>query len=213
MTDPRAKSRHHPRARRRVVCWSLMAVMLLGGTTMAGETAWTFEQRADKPRIDNPRTQRTIRLGGQILTPRIAFELQSIHTFRRTALPGQVHDHVMSDEMSANVRRGLKRATRRAVKSYLMEAIHLDRGFKHVKTRIRGDGTTEVRSLDFRFGFSSQVPQVSVGTAVGLGSMKFKIRGDGAVGIHYRNPRFGQSGISAGFDGDDTYEIRARIGF
>ena len=213
MTDLRGNLPRHPRARRQVVCWSLMAVMVVGGTVCAGDPSWTFRPGSDRPRIENPRTRPMHRLGTQRLTPRIGFELQSIHNFRGTALPGQLHNHVMSDKMSDSVRRGLKRAARKAVKSYVMEAIHLDRGFKRVKTRVRGDGTTKSRSLDFRFGISSMTPQISLGTAVGRGSMKFKVSSEGAVGIHFRNPRLRGSGISAAFDGDDTYVIRTRLEF
>ncbi len=188
--------------RRRAVCWFL-AALLLTGTALAEEPSKP-ESRAKAP---------TFRFDTKKLVPRVSIELESLSAYRRIAQPGhQLQDHVLFDQLAANVRRDVERMTRKAVKNYLLEVINLDRGIDSIKTQIRGE-PAERSSMRFRLGFHSRLPVVGVSYDTGPGEMGLKVGADGAVGLHYRDSRMKQADFSASFDGEDRFEIRALLAF
>ena len=191
------------------VCWFL-AALLLTGTVLAEEPSRP-ESRAKAP---------TFRFDSKKLAPRVSFELESLSAYRRIAQPGhQQQDHVLFDQLKANVRRDVERLTRQAVKSYLMQAINLDRGIASVKTRIRGEpgepGEPGERrsSVHYRVGFHGGLPVVGMSYDTRTGVMGLKVGADGAVGVTYRDRRMRQADFSAGFNGKDRFEIRAHLAF
>jgi hypothetical protein len=191
---------------KRAVCWFL-AALLVTGTVLAEEPSKP-EKRTKAP---------TFRFDSKKLAPRVSFELESLSAYRRIAQPGhQQQDHVLFDQLKANVRRDVERLTRQAVKSYLMQAINLDRGIASVKTRIRGEpGEPGERrsSVHYRVGFHGGLPVVGMSYDTGPGVMGLKVGADGAVGVTYRDRRMRQADFSAGFDGKDRFEIRAHLAF
>jgi len=176
---------------------------LLTGTVLAEEPSKP-ESRAKVP---------TFRFDTRKLVPRVSAELESLSAYRRVAGPGyQLQDHVLFDQLTANVRRDVERITRKAVKNYFMEAINLDRGIDSIKMRVRGE-RGERRGMRFRLGFHSQLPVMGVSCDTGPGKLGLKVGADGAVGIHYRDSRMRQADFSASFDGEDRFEIRAHLEF
>ncbi len=187
---------------KRVVCWFL-AALLLTGTVLAEEPS--------KP--ESRAKARTFRFDTRGLQWRVSLELESLSAYRRIAQPGhQLQDHVLFDQLAANVRRDVERMTRKAVKNYLLEVINLDRGIDSIKTQIRGE-PAERSSMRFRLGFHSRLPVVGVSYDTGPGEMGLKVGADGAVGLHYRDSRMKQADFSASFDGEDRFEIRALLAF
>ena len=189
--------------RRRAVCWFL-AALLLTGTALAEEPSKP-ESRAKAP---------TFRFDTKKLVPRVSVELESLSAYRRVAQPGhQLQDHVLFDQLAASVRRDVERMTRKAVKNYFLETINLDRGIARVKIRVRGEPGEQRSSMRFRLGFHSRLPVVGMSYNTGPGQMSLKVGADGAVGLHYRDRRMKQADFSAGFDGEDRFEIRALLAF
>ena len=189
---------------KRMACWFLAALFLTG--TALAEEAFKPESRV-KPKAP------TFRLHAQKLMPRVFVELESLSAYHRVVEPGhQLQDHVLFDQLAANVRRDVERMTRKAVKNYLMEVINLDRGIDSLKSRVRGEPTGR-RSMHFRLGFHSQLPVVGVKFDAGPGELGLKVGADGAVGLHYNAGPYNQADFSANFDGEDRFEIRARLAF
>ena len=186
--------------------WILLTVLTIAGTAGA----------ADAPATDTEQSKRRnagLRIYGERLAPRVAIEMESLTTFKHAAGPGnQLRDHVMFEEMSESVRRGAERVTRRAVKNYLLDTINLDQSIDNVRNGIRGP-RTEPRKLRFDFGFHSAVPEVGVTTKLGQGSLRFQAGMEGDFAVRFRNNRFERAQVSAYFDGDDSYVIRAHLGF
>ena len=188
---------------RRVVCWFL-AALLLTGTVLAEET-FRPERRTKAP---------TFRFDTKRLVPRVSLELESLSAYRRVAQPGNgLQDHVLFDQLTQNVRRDVKRMTRKAVKNYLMDVINLDRGIDRVKERVRGEEPAERRSVHYQLGFHSRLPVVGMSYDAGPGVLGLKVGGNGSVGVHWSDSRMKQADFSASFNGEDRFEIRALLAF
>ena len=191
---------------KRAVCWFL-AALLSTGAVLAEEPPKP-ERRAKAP---------TFRFDTKKLAPRVSMELESLSSYRSMAQPGhQLQDHVLFEQMKASVRRDVERMTRQAVKTYLMEAINLDRGIASVKTRIRGEPSEpgeQRRSVHYRLGFHSGLPVVGMSYDAGPGVMGLKVGADGAVGLTYRDSRMRQADFAVGFDGEDRFDVRALLAF
>jgi hypothetical protein len=186
--------------------WILLAALTIAGTAAAADAPASSAE-------DNERHGFGLRIDRERMVTRVSIELESFATFDHAAGPGSgLHDHVMFEEMSAKVRRGAERVTRRAVKNYLLETIKLDKGIDSVRKGVRGPRTGS-RKMRFNFGFHSALPQVGVTKKVGQGSLRFQVGAEGNFGVRFRNKRFERADVSAAFDGDDTVTIRAHLGF
>jgi hypothetical protein len=186
----------------------LVTALIITGTALAAESPKAeIESQADKPRGLN------LRLDRDRLVPRVSIEMESLASFHRAAGPGMgLRDHVLFNEMSDAVRRGAKRATRKAVRNYLLEAVNLDRGIDHVRQEIRGVPSAE-RAIDWHVGFHHMLPEVGMRYRLNHGSVRFMVGAAGDAGFRFRDDRFERAEFSAVFDGDDTFYVRARLGF
>ena len=145
--------------------------------------------------------------------PRIHFQLESITAIHSAGMPGaRPEDHMLYDELSDSVRHGAERASRKAIKRYLIEASTIERRLDNIKAEIGGT-RLESKKIGFDVGFHHALPRVSMKYGVGHGWVKFRMGATGAVGIQYKNLRMGHTEIFAGYDGDDNYELRYRLGF
>jgi hypothetical protein len=201
------KSHDRSRTRRRTVCWCL-AVLLFSGTVLAEEP----------PKLERRKIAPTFRFSKR-LVPRVSAEMESLSA-RHVSAPGhQLPHHVLYEELAASVRRDVERQTRKAVKSYLMDVINLDRGIDSLKARVRGesgepgDPTEKRSSVHYRLGFHSGLPVVGLSYNTGPGELSFKVGADGAVGLRYRISRMREADVSAAFDGEDRFEVRALLAF
>lgn len=186
----------------------LVLALAISGTAQAADVPKAeTDAEADKPRGLN------LRLDRDRLVPRVSIEMESLASFRRAAEPGQgLSDHVLFDEMSDAVRRGAERVTRKAVRNYLLEAVNLDRGIDHVREEIRGAPSAE-RNIDWHVGFHHTLPQVGMRYRLDHGSVRFVVGAAGDAGVKFKDNRLERAEFSAIFDGDDTFYVRARLGF
>jgi len=186
----------------------LVAVLMIAGTALAAEAP-----KADTKAKEGERRGLNLRLDRERLAPRVSIEMESLASFHRAAGPGMgLRDHVLFDEMSDAVRRGAKRATRKAVRDYLLEAVHLDRGIDNVRREIRGVPSAE-RNIDWHVGFHHMLPEVGMRYRLSHGSVRFMVGAAGDAGFKFKDDRFERAEFSAVFDGDDTFYVRARLGF
>lgn len=186
----------------------LVAALTITGTAVAAEAP-----KADTEAKADERRGLRLRLDRERLVPRVSIEMESLASFHRAAGPGiGLRDHVLFDEMSDAVRRGAKRATRKAVREYLLEAVHLDRGIDRVRDGIRGTPSAE-RDIDWHVGFCHMLPEVGMRYRFDHGSVRFIVGAAGDAGLKFKDDRFERAEFSAVFDGDDTFYVRARLGF
>jgi hypothetical protein len=186
----------------------LVAALTITGTALAAEAPKAeTESNADKPRGLN------LRLDRERLVPRVSIEMESLASFHRAVGPGMgLRDHVLFDEMSDAVRRGAERATRKALRNYLLDAVNLDRGIDHVRQEIRGVPSAK-RNVDWHVGFHHMLPEVGMRYRLNHGSVRFMVGAGGDAGVKFSDDRFERAEFSATFDGDDTFYMRARLGF
>jgi hypothetical protein len=210
MSVSRDQMRRHAGAKVRLLRSTglLAAALTITGTALAAEAP----QAKTDARSDEPRGLH-FRLDRDRLVPRVSIEMESFASFRRAAEPGLgLRDHVLFAEMSDAVRRGAKHVTRKAVRDYLLEAAHLDRGIDHVRQEIRGEPSAE-RRIDWHVGFHHTLPEVGMRYRLDHGSVRFVVGATGDAGFRYRDNRFERAEFSAVFDGHDTFHVRVRLGF
>jgi len=197
--------------------WARWAMLLVTAAVATGSVQAEEALRIEAVRLESARPKPagrwTPRLDGNKLVPRVSIEMESISAFQNAALPGQpIDDHVMHAEMTNSVRRGAERMVRRAARDYLIQAVRLDRPLLHVRTSL-GPNTSRGDDLKFKLGVHSMLPVVGVQYRNNAGALNVSVGATGAVGLRFRPQRFDGAQISAGFDGDDTFQVRARIGF
>lgn len=186
----------------------LVAALMITGTALAADVPKAETDAED----DKPRGLK-LRLDRDRLAPRVSIEMESLASFHRAAGPGLgLRDHVLFEEMSDSVRRGAKRVTRKAVRNYLLEAVNLDRGIDRVREGIRGAPSAE-RDIDWHVGIHSMLPEVGMRYKLNHGSVRFTVGAAGDAGFKFKDDRFERAEFSAVFDGDDTFFVRARLGF
>jgi hypothetical protein len=210
MSVVRDPSRRHAGAQARLLRLTgvLVAALLITGTALAADVPKAETEAKD----DRPRGLK-LRLDRDRLVPRVSIEMESLASFHRAAVPGQgLRDHVLFEEMSDAVRRGAKRATRKAVRNYLLEAVNLDRGIDRVREGIRGKPSAK-RDIDWHVGIHSMLPEIGMRYRLNHGSVRFVVGAEGDAGIKFKDNRFERAEFSAVFDGDDTFYVRARLGF
>ena len=198
--------------------WARWAMLLVAAAIATTGTVWAEEAlRIEAVRLENVQPERngrwTPRLDSNRLVPKVSIEMESISAFHQMAQPGQtIHDHVMHAEMTDSVRRGAERMVRRAARDYLLQAVRLDRSLSRVRTSV-GSNTPRTDDLSFKVGVHSMLPVVGVQYRNNAGALDVSVGASGAVGLRFRPQRFQGTQISAGFDGDDVFQIRARMGF
>lgn len=208
---------------------SWLLVLAFGGVAMAesagAETAREarrFDVRAvpiEAPCPDKPDSKPDRRgLDRGRLLPRVSFPLEQLSAFGQAGVPGhEIADHVLFDELSDAVYYGIKRTTRKAVKSYLIDMSDLDRKLGELKSRRRQaveqvDPAGQPRKrLRFDFGISHFLPEVEMRYKLQGGSIKFSLDAEGAFDFSYRNTWMGRTEIRIGVD--DGYRLQCRFGF
>jgi hypothetical protein len=198
--------------------WARWATLLLmASIATTGSVRAEEALRIEAVRLESVRPEAagrwTPRLDGDKLVPKVSIEMESISAFHNMARPGQpIHDHVMHAEMTASVRRGAERMVRRAARDYLLQAVRLDRPLLRMRTSI-GPNTSRGDDLKLKLGVHSMLPVVGMQYRNNVGALDVSVGATGAVGLRFRPNRFQGAQISAGFDGDDVFQIRARMGF
>ena len=69
------------------------------------------------------------------------------------------------------------------------------------------------RDIDWHVGFHSMLPEVGMRYRLNHGSVRFTVGAAGDAGFKFKDDRFERAEFSAVFDGDDTFYVRARLGF
>jgi hypothetical protein len=198
--------------------WACWATLLVAAAIATTGTVWAEEAlRIEAVRLENVQAERkgrwTTRLDGNRLVPRVSIEMESISAFHHTVQPGQtIRDHIMYSNMTDSVRRNAERMVRRAARDYLLEAVRLDRSLNRVRRSV-GSKTPRTDDLSFKLGVHSMLPVVGVQYRNDAGALDVSVGASGSVGLRFRPQRFQGTQISVGFDGDDVFRIRARVGF
>lgn len=179
----------------------LATIVLFGlaAPAMAEGPAFRFETRpVSGLRIDRSR-----------LVPRVSNELESLTAFELLAQPGTgIQDHAMFEELRDKILRRGEKTTRRALRDQLLEMTGLDRSFSSGRSNRDARGP-----MRFTFGVHSFRPEV--GLKYRLGGTAFRIRLDssGELGLGLSRNGARRSGITATYDGDQAFGLRARLGF
>jgi hypothetical protein len=152
------------------------------------------------------------------LMSRVALPLESISAFQGASLLDDRADHVMSRELSREVRRGLESTTRRALKDYLLQTTSVDQRLELWADRKRGGGgavagAPRSRRVDFDAGFDGFAPEVEMRYAVPYGSFRMSVDAGGEVSLRYRVHEDSRAELGAGVDGDGAYNLGLRISF
>jgi hypothetical protein len=143
---------------------------------------------------------------------RVSLELESLSAFRQSGQPGlSMLDDVLADELTDAVRSDLKRATRRAVKDYLLQASMADRWFETIRGRLArtrsSGGVTRSSGLDLDVGFHRLLPELRLGLQTGGGSLRFRLGAEGAVGVNFRSGQRQRNEIRAEYDLEDGFSL------
>ena len=133
------------------ICISVVAMLAVAGT------AWA-----------EPRSTRQVRFGGLgaiARTADVARSIDALDSFRRvTIVESPLDRHPLHDELTAEVRAGLQRASRRAVKDALVEATGLQSSLDRLRPQ-RDEAPTAVEGngvLDLDLGFRGLAPRLGL---------------------------------------------------
>jgi len=215
--------------------WSLalIAIVLLGGTAGAGESpgrsrAWSGPDRpdAESARSNGPARKvvvesRLAPFARERILPRVSMQLEAFSAFRHAEPDRDIGDLLLHDEMTREVRRGVERATRRAVKDFLIHVTEVDRLVERLRRRGKAlvdpaggpGGPGRARNVRFDVGFHRLMPEVQMRYGVGHGDLRFSVDAEGSVSVQYRDVRMTRGSVVVGFDGDDTYRLNWNVGF
>jgi hypothetical protein len=151
-----------------------------------------------------------LRLDRSSLTPRVANEMESLTAFGMLSQPGDgLQDHAMFEELRDKIRRRGDRVARRALRDQLLEMTGFDRGFGDT-----GAGRADAKTMRFTFGVHSMRPEVGVRYSVGQANFRFHVDTSGELGVGLSRRGAGRAGVAASYEpGDDSFRIRARLGF
>lgn len=121
---------------------------------------------------------------------------------------------LQSDELTDNVKRGVIRATRRAVKRVLLDALDVDR---LAPSSLGALGSVSVGPADtvrFRVGVSHMAPRVDMRYRLGEGALNVSVGARGQLGVDLDPPGLAQGRLHVGYDYPSrTYAFAFRLGF
>lgn len=150
-----------------------------------------------------------LRIDRSKFLPRVTNELESFSAFELLSQPGTgLRDHAMFQVMSDKIKQDGERVTRRALRDHLIELTGLDRTL--ASERSAGDPK---RPMRFTFGTHGLRPEIGMKYRVGDAAFGFRVDSSGELGLSLFGSGAGRSGITASFDGDDSFALRARLGF
>jgi len=135
----------------------------------------------------------TARERGRLLT-RVAVPMESLSAYPVSSSPEfDAFQPVLFDEMSDEVYRGVRRATGRALRNYLLEVTDLERKIAVWIDSRRGgrDGALESDNtgrVRFDVGLHRFIPEAQMRYEMPHGSLKFVLGAQGAIGVRYRLP-------------------------
>lgn len=215
--------------------WALIAILLLCGPVGAGEPRERPRGLAglDRPEAESARTNgpaakaatgsRLAPFARKNILPRVSMQLEALSAFRDAEPDRDIREQMMFDEMSRDVRHSVERATKRAVKDFLMEVTEVDRLVERLRRRGKamvdpaGDGIPGRpgggKKVRFDVGFHRLMPNVQMRYGVGPGTFRVNVDAEGAFGVQYQDYRVTHASIAAGFDGNDTYRIGLNVNF
>lgn len=215
--------KHHPTGR-----WpaaSAAGLLLLTVLAQAG-LSWAGEEQApsvqvvgeDRPLEVAPRKPPVrSRPRFRYELTKIEVQLESLSAFEsETAIGGHASDHVLFDELSEDVEHGVRRATRRAMRDYLLDAAEVDRvinvfrGGADQGSAAGGSGRGGRMSFDVRI--HSFLPEVEMGYRLGGGQLKLSVGTEGEIGVRYGARGVERANVGLSFDGDDTLRLNLRFG-
>jgi len=212
----------------------LVCVASLLGPLLAAEIElrdrFSFRQRLEIGGTPHPRPERrrefkrsSHRLRKEL--HRVEVPMESLSAFHNAVVPGEsLTDHIMFEQLSDEVSRGFMRATKRALKDYVLESVELDRVIDRIRRKrddrrsakagaVDGGSPLGRRRLDFDFGIHSFVPEVEMTYRVSGGDVTLELNAEGEIGMRYHvaGRKFADVGI--GFDGDGSFGFSFRCGF
>jgi hypothetical protein len=209
----------------------LVFVASLLGPLLAAEIEprdrFSFRQRLAMGGTPHPRPERrrefkrsNHRLRNEL--HRVEVPMESLSAFHNAVVPGEsLSDHIMFEQLSDEVSRGFLRATKRALKDYMLESVELDRVIDRIRRRRDDRRQTRAgarsqhgrRRLDFDVGIHSFVPEVEMTYRVSGGDVSLEVNAEGEIGMRYRagGRKFADVGI--GFGGDGSFGFSFRCGF
>ena len=160
-----------------------------------------------------------------MLLPRLNRQLDEMAPYRGVpqAQP-QLDDFVLFDELTEAVGRRAEKATRRAVKEYLLESTPLGRGVLRLKSGGRRDmaggipAAPKTRSgrdaLSFGLSVSHNLPEVQARYDILRGTLRVGVRADGSVGVSLEHEKLARTRLWVGYDAEDHgYDLQYRIRF
>ncbi len=197
----------------------LLALLFLAGPTWAGEPEAARDLGVGKqaaavtpafaPARIRPRFRREL--------SKIEVQLESISAFEgQTAAGGRASDHVLFPELSDDVRHGVRRATRRAVRDYFLDAVEVDRMVDALRGGAQGGGATGPggpgRRTSFDVRIHSLEPEVEMGYRLGGGQLKLSVGAEGELGVRFGARGAERANVGLSFDGNDTLRLTLRLG-
>jgi hypothetical protein len=164
------------------------------------------------------------------LLPRLTYRLERHRDrVRPLVAPGEEWlEHLVWEQTSADVRRDVERATRKAVRDHLLENTRLSNVIASIERRARGDRAGAAQGVDagaparggrgdrleFDLGFHSAIPEVEVQYRLERSDVRLDLSLSGSVGVRYRHVALGSTEVHAGYDNDDdSYRLLASFGF
>jgi hypothetical protein len=155
---------------------------------------------------------------GADLTRRVDVQLESLSAIHILAVTGHdAFDHVLADELTADVRRGAERATRRAVREYFLETFSIEQRIDLLSGRVGSAAASDSGAGRNRFGVGlgihSLEPQLDLEYRLDDARLGVTLGAAGDVGLTYRSGVARQAGLGVSFDGRDAYAFSFRLGF
>lgn len=182
----------------------------------------TLDRTLSRPGLKIERAPDPLDIGSYYraqLLRRVGAPLETLSALGGAVTPGEdLLDHVLYDQLQQQVRRGLEKATRRAVERYLIDTIELDRVFGGLGRERQpvdlGHRTMAAgKRLDFDLRFHQALPKLQMHYAVPGGQLSLSVGARGAVSLAFRDAHLQNTRIQAGFDGDGRYSLNCRVSF
>jgi hypothetical protein len=160
-----------------------------------------------------------------MLLPRLNRSLDEMAPYRGVPhAQSQLDDFVLFDELTNAVGRRAEKATRRAVKEYLLETTPLGRGLIRLKSGGRRDiagGIPAARptssrrdALSFGLTVSHNLPEVQARYDIMRGTLRVGVRADGSVGFSLDHEKLARTRLWFGYDAEDgAYDLQCRVRF
>jgi hypothetical protein len=145
--------------------------------------------------------------------PRASSDLESLSALQLTGMPGvEIEDQVLYGEKFAAVQAFAERATKKAVKHYLLESATIDRTIEDVKSVVR-DGSDERGKTHWDFGVHSGLPEVGLRYGMGESAIRFRVSGEGKINLQFRRLDMRHAEFNVGYDGDGGYQVGYIVAF